>query len=415
MWASFSRYLAKVMFCEEAIRLLACTTGAGAQPRPAAVASAPKSSPVRTIRLRPVGAADALVDTNPVLRTVGEGPCEFARIVSIVIASDGGVSAAEATTNSICVFDRSGRQMFRFGRGGAGPGEFNAIEKMIGLTGDSLLVFDHLLRRATVFTQNGRLHRTFRFQRVNGDPESPFTILPLTDGNFVVGVVQPPEDHRAPGVHEFHQLLSVSTAEGLIQRDIRLVLATEYFTQVVANAFGGLAFWDRVLARRGSVVLIGDREFLYGDGSSLQFSRYNAKGARTATYRGDEGRRAVTARDVNEFRESGARERVDPRFESLRARRVAQMVFPDSYPSFRRVISDAANGSQRFWIEEYPTFTATSERWRSVQLDGTMGGWVRFPKRFVLMAIRSGTACGYRRDEDDVPRVECYRLPGSTR
>ena len=327
--------------------------------RPASAAGSP---PVATVPIRAATQAETRIPSKPLLHIDANGPCEFTNVVSVVIRGDGGLAVADKITNHVCLFDRNGQLIRTMGRKGGGPGEFSAILNMVALNGDSLLVFDHMLRRATVFAPFGQLNRTFKFQRRNGLPESPHAIIPLSDGQLLIGIIQPPENHRVPGIHAFEQELMVTSGDGIIQYDVRRIFAREHFTQVVPAKFGGLAFYDMAFGREGAVALFGDSAFLTGDGTSLRFQRFTGEGKLAVQYIGNEPRRAVTPREIAEYRRLASVERMDPLFEELRTSRIEKMPFPDSFPAYRRVISDGTRGAIRIWIEEYPTATATSRR-----------------------------------------------------
>ena len=60
------------------------------------------------------------------------------------------------------VYDSRGRFTRAIGRTGRGPGEYNAVDDLVWLPGDSVLVVDGINRRATVITSDGRVQRTIQ-------------------------------------------------------------------------------------------------------------------------------------------------------------------------------------------------------------------------------------------------------------
>lgn len=60
------------------------------------------------------------------------------------------------------VYDSRGRFTRAIGRMGRGPGEYNAVDDLVWLPGDSVLVVDGINRRATVITPDGRAQRSIQ-------------------------------------------------------------------------------------------------------------------------------------------------------------------------------------------------------------------------------------------------------------
>ena len=84
------------------------------------------------------------------------GPADtLYRIGAITRMSDGRIVVANGSTNDLRIYSPAGKPLRRIGREGAGPGEFRDISRVFTIANDSLLVFDILLRRASVFDSQG--------------------------------------------------------------------------------------------------------------------------------------------------------------------------------------------------------------------------------------------------------------------
>jgi hypothetical protein len=88
----------------------------------------------------------------------GDGPYAFTAVVGGTFTSDGGVAILEANPPEVRRFDRAGKHRGSFGRRGRGPGEFEAPQRLVPHTGDSLVVAQ--ITRVSVFDRDGKHART---------------------------------------------------------------------------------------------------------------------------------------------------------------------------------------------------------------------------------------------------------------
>lgn len=77
----------------------------------------------------------------------------------VTVGGDGAIYVADLGSKDVRVFNDRGRLLRRFGRHGAGPGEFLTIGEA-GWIGDTLWITDPLQLRTTLFTRDGRPVRT---------------------------------------------------------------------------------------------------------------------------------------------------------------------------------------------------------------------------------------------------------------
>lgn len=124
------------------------------------------------------------VDTTPTVR-IGQaaGPPEYQlyRVGPIARLSDGAIVVAVAT--ELRFFAAHGRWVRTVGRRGGGPGEYQAIQLVRRLQGDSLLVWDQRSRRATILAPDGSFVRDSVVSSGQGSP--PKAVAALDDGRLV--------------------------------------------------------------------------------------------------------------------------------------------------------------------------------------------------------------------------------------
>ena len=86
-----------------------------------------------------------------------EGPDEylFAYIIDVAVNKQGEIYVADRQMNTIRKFDKAGKFLLSIGQKGKGPGEFESI-KIISLDNSAnLIVFDNMLGRISVFSEDG--------------------------------------------------------------------------------------------------------------------------------------------------------------------------------------------------------------------------------------------------------------------
>lgn len=132
---------------------------------------------------------------------------DLSPISSIAVSPRGWIAVGQRDDNRVLIFRADGRQLFTFGRGGEGPGEFRRLTAYSGWLGDTLWMIDIGPRRVTFIDGDGKLLRVMPFPLANSarrtvptlapnqsDP-TPFTFT--TDGTVglasgVAGSFQPP-------------------------------------------------------------------------------------------------------------------------------------------------------------------------------------------------------------------------------
>ena len=163
--------------------------------------------------------SDGAVDTDdapaltPAQQTIAAGcpPCEVQLETRVVITDSAGQGfidsptpiaqrdragryyAAPQQSAELLVFDSTGVQVDLIGRRGQGPGEFEWIIPPAVGSGDSLLVWDGVLRRTAVYSPTLEFVRDYRF------PFPPVYVF--EDGSILVNQNIPDPDHIGYPLH----------------------------------------------------------------------------------------------------------------------------------------------------------------------------------------------------------------------
>ncbi len=269
--------------------------------------------------------------------------------------------------SSVKIFDSTGRLLHVLGRRGNGPGEFQQTHSVCHGAGDSLIIRDNVLRRASVFTLQGKFVRTIT---TNGSPTGSGC---FSDGSLLVQTsarvsesdnTSPDRARYADRVAAYHR---VSTS---------------------GRAVRAIGSWraSRPSAFQAPIMLqvVNDRVYIE-DSQDATIRVLDANGKLTRIIRWREPRQRVT----NELLERRVRASVhkdapssviDERIAALRMQPV-----PDLLPAFLQMQVDP---SGRIWLEDYP-LEARSAWWTVFDRDGSLLGRVEIPR--IADASRSVT------------------------
>lgn len=107
------------------------------------------------------------VDPEPALQlgvVDGDPDQMFARVVDALRLADGTIVVADGGDLQLRFYDPEGRLLGVAGREGEGPGEFSGITQLATCGGDSVIVWDPWLSRASLFSARGEFVRSFALE-----------------------------------------------------------------------------------------------------------------------------------------------------------------------------------------------------------------------------------------------------------
>ena len=120
-----------------------------------------------------------------------DGPPEyqFADVVAAVRLGNGDIVVADRGASELRSYDAEGTFLWRTGREGEGPGEFQSLDFLGRMAGDSLVTYDMRLVRAQVFDSGGRVARTLPVLvpgLATTTGSSPDKAVAVLDGRLIV-------------------------------------------------------------------------------------------------------------------------------------------------------------------------------------------------------------------------------------
>jgi hypothetical protein len=139
---------------------------------------------------------------------VGE-EVEFGSIVAAAVGPEGNVYVVDHMNCAVLAFSPNGRMLWKVGRKGAGPGEYQLPYRITTIADSTILVFDLATGDVTTLGSNGRFitraRLPERFPYVND-------ILATPGEMWISGVVSTAGQRRLRGIHRFRR-----TAAGFVQ------------------------------------------------------------------------------------------------------------------------------------------------------------------------------------------------------
>jgi hypothetical protein len=359
------------------------------------------------------------IDERPVLRIGGDDAppdtvYEFALIMGVSRMSDGRWAVGVQGAHTVRFFDAAGKFVGSAGRQGQGPGEFRQILGMTGMPGDTIVVTDN--REIEYFDGRGRFIRQGASQRTMGDFGYVWPAAMLPGGSYVgfnldQRVVPPPGR-----VTRTLPLVRVSSAGARIDSMGVVPINTEIFD-------GRQPYGTRLMFGPTSSLATAGERIWFGFPDRYEVRELDQSGRLVRL-----ARRAFTPtpvreaerRTVTEFRlETAGRDRLHPMTTAIKER-IASTPFAETYPAFGELKTDR---SGNLWVQHYDWHSTLIEAGPSrVQTMSVASQWdvfdpagrwlcsVTLPARFTPLEIGNDYVAGIARDDDDVERVDIYRL-----
>ncbi|MEP6590251.1 MAG: hypothetical protein ABJC19_03620 [Gemmatimonadota bacterium] len=353
------------------------------------------------------------LDTTPQLsigEATGANPILLVEVNGVRLLSDGRVAVVSGGEQAVLYFDAAGKLLHRSGRPGEGPGEFRSIT-LVGNVGDSLLLWDGQLDRATLLDPDGKVARTFTLARSDTVGGPRFGFAPAaTFGNGALLVA----GRAGAATGDRNELrrdtipLALADSRGRIGRVMVQVPGTE---AIVVTTPRYVTRFDRPFGRRTSIATRGT-ETLVNSGDLDGVTLYDTAGATHAVYRIDRARRAIPAAEIDALgRKQGEQlTQLPPDLAGPLRKVMLEVGVPATLPTAYQLVVDADGA---VWLRDDvgPVMRdSIPSRWSVLDRTGGWLGDVTTPRRMEIHQITRDRVVGVWRDENDVEYVRIYRL-----
>lgn len=348
--------------------------------------------PTLHVRQRPIFRT-GWYDDEPTFETIRGGG----------LRSDGSVAVFDDEGKALYLIDQRGRSVTKVGRDGEGPGEFRSGEAVEILSGDSILVYDYMLHRLSLFDAAGSFVDSNRWTNSGVVSSKPTAV---TVSGRIAWV---PNGHSSRSGAEgrswlFGPLLT-SSPLGLNVDTVALLPVIELRFENgrrVSDPFGPYGategYADGFVSARNDVP---ELRWTSQDGAVRQIARWEASlttvddevwGRYEAAYLERMG--SIPERGTDLQMQAGLRD----------ARSAASSTLP-----LFRYLHAASDGS--VWLSEYTMFGMPAESFLMFGVDGAAVARVDFPQPIQILDIRDGRVLGVETDEWGVQAVVVYAVP----
>lgn len=334
---------------------------------PASACTRDASSAVRpgteTIAREFISGNDSLYNTEARVVEIGvvdgDKPYLFHNVVGAAKLSDGRIVVADGGSREIRFFNEDGRHLKTIGRTGEGPGEFQDLSILTRCPGDSLLAYDILADRVTTFSSSGELagHR------------------PVGEYGSLLGLKQAQcgPHHR---VELYRRIGPASQGIGAYTVP-NAVRVTDHWGRVtLAEDIAGDGRYrfgstdaPRPLGSYTHVALSGDLLFFgNGDSDSIQIKALSEQGdaKRSPVYWPSGHSRVLSKQIISDYVHEQTQNIKSPSRAARYARDLFSVEYPDSLPSFDRLVS-APGG---VWVRNYLLPLHETAEWAFVDCTG---------------------------------------------
>lgn len=315
---------------------------------------------------------------------------------------DGRIAVVSRGSHDLRLFDAAGRHLKTVGRNGEGPREFRDPIVVKVLAPDTLLVWDRVLQRLSLFSNDGTLARIVRFQpailNVSGfyvsTGDDPFL---TTSRVFAV-----PRANEA--IPQILQVLRYDRDGTLMDTLVELSNGTVQMIDRTAGFVGSPTFQARpALATRGGHVYVSH-------GAPPEIEIRDGGWRLHGLIRWSAPDRTVTDAEVAEYRRVRLEGVSNPEFRRLLQEQDEKVPVEPEFPALRDVQTDPRGW---LWAMRYrrPTWAATS--WLGFDDTGRFACAASVPKEVEVLEFGADYVLGLWTDESSgIEHVRTYALGG---
>lgn len=338
----------------------------------------------------------------------GERAYEFGTIRDALRLRDGRFAVLDGRSDEIRLFGPTGRFLKVTGATGDGPGEFRDPIAVHVYRTDSLAVWDHWLRRVSIFDDDLVFARSFVIDPPSPVPDGwtgrgPAFLGVFSDGSLVVG-------------HPVLRWDLVGTVQAEVGPVIRLLP-----DGAPADTLGHFMFKQWYLASETPEVSLPAfphwtffavrKESLYvARANAYEVQVYGTNGGLELVLRRAEPPRKVAVEDVEFWKryrldrlpsgtDAGSVNRLEAQLDA--------MPFPEYMPTHWNLLIDELG---HIWVEEFAARPNTPPAWSVFDPDGRWVSTVRPPPNLEIKQIGSDYLLGVVTDELGIQYVRVHRL-----
>jgi len=345
-----------------------------------------------------------------------EEPYLLSQVKSPFELSDGRIVLANGASTELRLYDANGTYLNTVGRKGNGPGEFQDIEKVSRLTGDTMAVF-HGRGDISLFTSAGTFIRRLTVARPTASDGRPTAFIRpalVLDGGVRLLINQPFGRESGPVGKRF----DATAPHSLVAADNRVVkdLGAQPIMESIYEKDGPRYVWlcaTEVTTGNGN-------SFYLGYGTEYSIRRYTAQGQLNQIVRRAWTPHKLTKSDITTFLDEWLlrwSKKPGPERERDRADMLDDP-YAVNLPAYSAILLDRTG---KLWVRTPKPIDAAvagfltdysigPSAWSVFANDGRWLGDVTMPARFMPSDIGANFVLGTARDDDGVQTLVRYKL-----
>jgi hypothetical protein len=342
-----------------------------------------------------------VADFSPIvdLAEAADGPShEFFNATDATRLADGSFVVADDGDEEIRIFSSAGVHLRTLGRAGAGPGEFERLDQVFALPGDSIVAYDFWQGRLTVFTPDGAVARVVT-------PEGayrPRPLVPLANGGYVGKSTDFSGFGNRRGLHRMLSPVVRLNQYGMVVDTLSTIPGGE---SVVFSRGDARAMWGK-----NSHLAVYHDEVYLGSADSMEFQVRSPDGQLQRIVR-------VPGYDLTlsraEVQAEYAAVMPDPSNASPVLREIMELQADRSHrPAYSNMVIDVYGN---VWLRGFQGRHEEMEPtdWYVFDVAGEWLGSVALPPRFDVFRIGPDWILGKRPDELDIEHIQLLQLSRS--
>ncbi len=338
----------------------------------------------------------------------GAPETQLDQVRGIALLSDGRVVLANGATDELRFHAADGRFLVAAGRSGQGPGEFEGLDGVWRLPGDTVVAHDMQLRRLSVFSPTGGFLRSMTVPSPV-EAEYPRVVGVFDDGTFLLQTARGVGGDAREGTRRDTVHLFRLGADGALRDSLGAFPSNDVH---VSTGKSGESYWTSVswlpFGRRASFAARGDR-LVVALGEAWEVEIRSPDGRLRRLVRRPVARQPLSRAAIDaELERAAAEIRVnDPAYAARYLENMAKADWPAYRPAYGPVLA-AADGS--LWVGEPAADATRPLRWEVIDREGRHLGFVTTPARFQPMDVGAGHVAGLWHDDLDVSYLRVHRV-----
>jgi hypothetical protein len=350
-----------------------------------------------------VVSAQNVILTEPVVR-IGGADSDSSQILfgasSAARRSTAEIVIANTGTNQIRVYNRTGQLEQTIGGKGGGPGEFQFLQRIGVIRGDTVVAYDIGNGRVTWFTPAGKVARTVQVQPLGNG------VLPRAVGFTDNGRMLAHTDFArvfTAGEHRDTLAFVLYDVKGTAKDTLGRYAGPEEFHLVG----GEFAVRRDISFGRNAFAAVHGGRIAIGGNDAYRFDIFNSAPMRVVTHQ--EQRKPVkTSKEALARLDKEFIEGMPGPMKAAMAARIGEFPARETYPYYAGLL---ASDDGAVWTQEIVLPNAKQKTWIVRRPDGSAPREVRVPSNVDLIEVGAGYALGHARDAEGIESIVLYTLP----